>query len=316
MRPDIHRSTGIAWRLAPWQHGRMKWQQGRRSDNIEDARGAPSTGRGRVVRGAGLGGGAILLIVAIALVTGQDPTQILQQIEQQAPPPSEMPPDAAPGAPSGYDVEKDFISVILADTEDTWAALFQRSGLTYEPPKLRLFSDAVDSACGYNSSAVGPFYCPADRRVYLDLSFFRELDEQFGAPGDFAQAYVVAHEVGHHVQKLLGIDDQTHQLRRAARSDAEANELSVRQELQADCFAGAWAHHAQAQRQLLEGGDLEEGLRAAAAIGDDRLQKMGTGRVQPEAWTHGSSEMRVRWFRRGFDSGDPDQCDTFSAQSL
>jgi predicted metalloprotease len=297
----------------------MKWQQGRRSDNVEDTRDSPTPGRGRLVRGAGLGGGAILLVVAIALVTGQDPLKLLQQVEQQAPTSStdaqpDAPLDAPPDAPAGYDAEKDFISVILADTEDTWTALFAKSGRTYEPPKLRLFSDAVDSACGYNSAAVGPFYCPADRRVYLDLAFFRELDEQFGAPGDFAQAYVVAHEVGHHVQKLLGISDQAHGLSRGS-SEAEANDVSVRTELQADCFAGVWAHHAQAQRQLLEGGDLEEGLRAAAAIGDDRLQRMGTGRVQPEAWTHGSSEMRVRWFRRGFDSGDPDQCDTFSVET-
>jgi hypothetical protein len=197
---------------------------------------------------------------------------------------------------------------VLADTEDTWEAIFQRgTGRRYPPPTLVVFNDAVDSACGMNSAAVGPFYCPADQKVYIDLAFFRDLEQRFGAPGDFARAYVIAHEVGHHVQNVLGVFDQVRQ-----RSTAQtANDLSVRQELQADCFAGVWGHYA-AQKQMLEPGDVEEGLNAAAAIGDDRIQRRTQGRVAPESWTHGSSEQRVEWFRRGLDSGRPDACDTFA----
>jgi hypothetical protein len=200
------------------------------------------------------------------------------------------------------------VSKVLADTEDTWEAIFQRgTGRRYPPPTLVVFNDAVDSACGMNSAAVGPFYCPADQKVYIDLAFFRDLEQRFGAPGDFARAYVIAHEVGHHVQNVLGVFDQVRQ-----RSTAQtANDLSVRQELQADCFAGVWGHYA-AQKQMLEPGDVEEGLNAAAAIGDDRIQRRTQGRVAPESWTHGSSEQRVEWFRRGLDSGRPDACDTFA----
>jgi predicted metalloprotease len=209
----------------------------------------------------------------------------------------------------------EFVSVVLADTEDSWRAIFAQSGKRYEEPRLVLFRNGVRSACGTASSAVGPFYCPGDRKVYLDLAFFDDLQQRFGAPGDFAQAYVIAHEVGHHVQTLLGVSAQVQQAG-AKLDDAGRNRLSVRQELQADCFAGVWGHTANRERQVLEPGDLEEALVAATAIGDDRLQKEAQGRVVPDSFTHGSSEQRERWFRRGFESGDPGVCDTFSAKTL
>jgi len=204
----------------------------------------------------------------------------------------------------------DFVSVVLADTEDTWTEIFRASGKRYQPPRLVLFTDAVRSACGFNSAAVGPFYCPGDQKVYIDLGFYRELRNKFGAPGDFAQAYVIAHEVGHHVQNLLGISARVREAQGAG-GVRQANALSVKLELQADCFAGVWGYHADAERQLLEQGDIEEGLNAAAAIGDDRLQKMARGQVNPESWTHGSSKQRVYWFRRGLETGDPGACGTF-----
>jgi predicted metalloprotease len=208
-----------------------------------------------------------------------------------------------------------FVSMVLADTEDTWVELFQRAGRQYEYPKLVLYSGAIGSACGLGQAAMGPFYCPADQKVYIDLAFYAELKSRFQAPGDFAQAYVIAHEIGHHVQNLLGISDKVHRaMERADR--AQANELSVRLELQADCFAGVWAHHADRARQVLEQGDIEEGLNAASAIGDDRLQKQARGTVSPDSFTHGSSAQRVRWFKRGIESGDIKQCNTFQAQQL
>jgi hypothetical protein len=218
-------------------------------------------------------------------------------------------------APAGDEPLKDFVSVILADTEDTWGELFQRMGRQYERPHLVLFSGAVKSACGFAEAAVGPFYCPGDRKLYIDLSFYRDLRDKLGAPGDFAQAYVIAHEVGHHVQNLLGIAEKV-QAAQGRRSRTEANALQVRMELQADCLAGVWANNAQRARNLLESGDIEEGLNAASAIGDDRLQRQAQGRVVPESFTHGSSAQRVRWFKRGIDSGDPGQCDTFTAAKL
>jgi uncharacterized protein len=205
--------------------------------------------------------------------------------------------------------------VVLADTEDTWHPLFEQIDRTYEEPTLVLFSGAVESACGFANAAVGPFYCPGDRQVYIDLGFFEELSDRFGAPGDFAQAYVLAHEVGHHVQTLLGISDQVRSVREQL-GEADANALSVRQELQADCFAGIWANHADRSRQLLEQGDIEEGLRAASAIGDDRLQRQAQGYVVPESFTHGSSEQRMRWFQAGFAEGELSACDTFGAGQL
>jgi uncharacterized protein len=209
----------------------------------------------------------------------------------------------------------DFVSVVLADTEDTWDELFQPMGLMYEHPGLVLFKDSVSSACGSAQAAMGPFYCPADRKVYIDLSFYHDLQTRFGAPGDFAQAYVIAHEVGHHVQNLLGISQKVHAAISRA-SKAEANQLSVRQELQADCFAGIWGYHAHTQRKLLDSGDLEEALTAASAIGDDRLQRQSQGTVTPDTFTHGTSAQRVRWFKRGFTSGTIGECDTFNTNQL
>jgi predicted metalloprotease len=209
----------------------------------------------------------------------------------------------------------DFVSVVLADTEDTWHQLFRQMGSKYEEPNLVLFRGATKTACGFGQAAMGPFYCPADHKVYIDLSFYSDLKDRFKAPGDFAQAYVIAHEVGHHVQTLLGISQKVQKAKRST-SEVEGNKLSVRQELQADCFAGIWAYHADRSRQLLEAGDIEEGLNAASAIGDDRLQKQSQGYVSPDSFTHGSSEQRVKWFKIGFEHGDLKQCDTFSVKSL
>jgi len=213
------------------------------------------------------------------------------------------------------DEQAEFVSVVLGDTEDTWGEIFSQAGQRYQPPTLVLFTDVVRSACGMAQSAMGPFYCPLDQKVYIDLGFYRDLQQRFRAPGDFAQAYVIAHEVGHHIQTLLGISQQV-QKQRERMSQEMGNQLSVRLELQADCFAGVWAHHAHRSRQLLEEGDVEEGLNAAAAIGDDRLQRQTQGTVVPESFTHGSSEQRVRWFRRGFESGSVNNCDTFNARTL
>ncbi len=265
----------------------------------------------RVSRGiAGGGIGAVILLVA-ALFFGVDPSIVLQNgptFEDTTSSPQGQPPTAGGELP-------EFVSVVLADTEDTWHAIFQELGGTYQEPTMVLFTGAVQSACGFAQAAVGPFYCPGDRRVYLDLSFFEELRTRFGAPGDFAQAYVIAHEIGHHVQTLLGITQEVNRLRGQV-GQVEANDLSVRVELQADCFAGLWAHRAQRSRQILEEGDIEEGLNAASAIGDDRLQRESRGYVSPDSFTHGSSAQRVRWFERGLASGDPASCDTFSADRI
>jgi hypothetical protein len=277
----------------------MRWQSGRRSGNVQDRR-----GRGGMMVGGGLGA---IVITVVALLLGVDPDSVTTN---GATPADEV----APGNPDqfrGVDEEADFIAVVLADTEDTWNALFAARGETYREPQLVLFEDVVHSACGIAQSAVGPFYCPPDQQLYLDLTFFRELSQRFGAPGDFARAYVVAHEVGHHVQTLLGISDNV-RAAQARASQSESNAIQVRMELQADCLAGIWAHHAQRERQVLEPGDIEEALGAAAAIGDDRLQRETQGRVVPESFTHGTSAQRTQWFRNGFDSGDPDRCDTFT----
>ncbi len=252
----------------------------------------------------GAGGiGTLLIVLVVSYLTGTNPLTLLQVVEDTAPQTTQSVPT---GAPSG-DPQAEFVSVVLADLEDTWGRIFQSSGQRYQAPVLVLFTDAVQSACGSASSASGPFYCPGDQKVYLDLSFFRELDQRFSAPGDFAQAYVVAHEVGHHVQNLLGINDQVGR----ARGSAAANGLSVRLELQADCFAGVWGFHAQ-RKNLLDSGDVDEGLAAAAAIGDDRLTR---GRVSPDSFTHGTSAQRARWLRQGLSTGDVNQCDTFRAAS-
>lgn len=301
----------------------MRWQQGRRSSNVDDrrAQGGGGGGGGRGGRGIKLGGGGMLVVVVIAVgmaLMGKDPSSLLQAVAGSGGSGGSggsASSGATPAPNPAQDQLADFATVVLADTEDVWGELFTAQGRSYRVPQLVLFRGSVDSACGRNTAAVGPFYCPGDLKVYIDLSFFDDLDRRFGAPGDFAQAYVIAHEVGHHVQKLMGISDRVHAQRRRA-SEAEGNELSVRQELQADCFAGVWAHHANRERQLLEPGDIEEGLRAAAAIGDDTLQRRSGGAVSPESWTHGSSAQRVRWFRQGFSTGDAAQCDTFTAGQL
>lgn len=287
----------------------MRWQSGRRSGNVEDRRGI-SMGRG----GATLGCGGLILVLAFALITGRDPREILQLVEQtQGPSTSvQQPAPGAPAQPRPDDQLADFVSVVLADTEDTWTPIFKAMGRSYTPPALVLFTDSVESACGYNTAATGPFYCPGDRKVYIDLGFYGELRDRFGAPGDFAQAYVIAHEIGHHVQNELGVSSEVHRLEQSS-SEREANALSVRLELQADCYAGVWANHAESQRQMLEQGDVEEGLNAAAAIGDDRLQRSAGRSVSPDSWTHGSSEQRVKWFKTGMQSGDPRDCDTFGS---
>jgi len=277
----------------------------RRSENVEDRRGMPMGGAGLK-----LGGGGILLIVVLSLLTGTNPLDILGGLVEEAPPSSV---ESGPQRKRPQDdPHADFIWDSLGDTEDTWSRMFEQGGGTYEPPRLVLFSGAVQSACGQASSAVGPFYCPPDRRVYLDLQFFRELSERFGAPGDFARAYVVAHEIGHHVQNLLGTSERVQQ-QRSRMDQAGANALSVRLELQADCYAGVWGFSA-ARRNILEPGDVEAALAAATAIGDDRLQKQSRGYVVPESFTHGSSAQRVKWFRTGLESGDVRRCDTFAAR--
>jgi predicted metalloprotease len=301
----------------------MRWKDGRRSDNVEDRRGqspgyaaagaAPlllrflpamirsKTGRVILVVGViAIFGGKLLGIDVLSLFLGGGATAPAQQSREFSQQEQQL---------------ADFVSVVLADTEDTWRQIFLQNGRSYSEPTLVLFSGRVNSACGMASAAVGPFYCPGDQKLYIDLSFFNDLKVRHGAPGDFAQAYVVAHEVGHHVQTLLGISSQVQEAGRG-RSKAEVNALSVRQELQADCFAGLWGHAANSQRQLLDPGDLEEALRAATAIGDDRLQREAGGQVVPDSFTHGSSAQRVAWFKRGFESGDFAACDTFADNSL
>ena len=281
----------------------MRLDQERESSNIEDRRGM------RVSRG-GLAGGGIgtIVVVLIGLYFGIDPTVLLQTNVDTTPAPQSRQAGA-------NDEMRDFVSRVLASTERTWGEIFRRNGAEYEQPKLVLFSGAVESACGFAQAASGPFYCPQDRKVYIDLDFFRELRERFRAPGDFAQAYVIAHEIGHHVQNQLGTMRKVQQAQGRSERGA-ANAVSVRLELQADCYAGIWAGTANRERKILEEGDVEEGLNAAAQIGDDRIQKRTQGYVVPEGFTHGSAEQRVRWFRRGLESGDLKQCDTFSSRSV
>jgi predicted metalloprotease len=269
---------------------------------------------GRGVRVGGFGIGGTLIILLLGLVFGFDPSILLNGgyvDEGPAPRSSTVNPGSMPSAQSGAEGDlANFVSVVLAETEDVWGNIFSQSGRTYEEPVLVLFSDAVQSGCGSARSTMGPFYCPADRKLYIDLSFYRDLRSRMGAPGDFAQAYVIAHEVGHHVQNLLGVSRDVQAAQRQV-SQSEANALSVRVELQADCFAGIWAHSMAQKQGVLEDGDIEEALNAASAVGDDRLQKQATGRVTPDSFTHGSSAQRVQWFRRGLDSGSPNSCDTF-----
>jgi predicted metalloprotease len=284
----------------------MRLEESRRSENVEDRRGA---GIPRGVQIGGAGGIGLLLLVVLAMAFGVDPSVLIQQDESGAPPQVSVPRDGAGAPAAGSDSIRDFVSAVLAETEDVWTEIFRSAGRTYVPPKLVLFTGAVHSACGLAQSATGPFYCPLDQKVYLDYSFFRDLDTRFGASGDFAEAYVIAHEVGHHVQTLLGITQRVHDLRSRV-SRAEGNALSVRVELQADCLAGLWASRAHKARQILETGDIEEGLNAASAVGDDRIQRRTTGHVVPDSFTHGSSAQRVEWFRRGLQSGTLQACDT------
>ncbi|HEX2204965.1 MAG TPA: neutral zinc metallopeptidase [Longimicrobium sp.] len=277
----------------------MRWQGGGRSSNVEDRRG---------MRPGLVGGGLGAVVLAlVGMFLGVDLGPIAGG--------GGAPPEAPAGAPPAEDEKAQFVATVLGSTEETWNGIFAQNGQDYPEPTLVLFTGAVQSACGFAQAAVGPFYCPTDGKVYIDLQFYEDLRSQLGAPGDFAQAYVIAHEVGHHVQNLTGVSDQVHQARQRM-SEAEGNAMSVRLELQADCYAGVWGNHSQRQRQWLETGDVEEALNAASAIGDDRLQKQAQGQVVPESFTHGSSAQRVRWFQRGFQSGDPAQCNTFDAATL
>lgn len=283
----------------------MRWQGGRESENVEDRR---RSGGGTVMIGGGLG--TILLILVVALLGG-DPQQLLQNLPQQQAQPGGGNADQ-PLTKEEIEAGK-FVSAVLAQTEDVWHAEFKKLGRGYQEPKLVLFSGQVSTGCGNASAAVGPFYCPADQQVYIDLSFFDDMRQKFHAPGDFAQAYVIAHEIGHHVQKLLGTSDKVHAMRSRV-NETEYNKLSVRLELQADYYAGVWAHHAQKQFSILEPGDMEEAITAANAIGDDTLQKRFQRTVIPERFTHGTSAQRIRWFKRGFQSGDIRQGDTFTVE--
>ena len=281
----------------------MLWKGRRESGNIEDRRGMS---RGGLAVGGGLG---TAVIVLVAMLLGVDPGELINSTgTEPTSTPSARPTSAAD------DELKRFVAVVLADTEDVWSGIFQQTGRRYADPKLILFSDQVQSACGVAGSSVGPFYCPGDQNVYIDLAFYRQLRDRLGAPGDFAQAYVIAHEVGHHVQSLLGISDKVHSAQ-SRMSRSQANDLSVRLELQADFFAGLWAKQAK-DKGFLEAGDIEEALGAASAVGDDRLQRQSQGRVVPDSFTHGTSEQRVRWFRKGLETGDFNQGDTFSARTL
>jgi hypothetical protein len=281
----------------------MRWQGRRQSSNVEDRRGRPAGG-------LALGGGAGLVLLVVALLFGADPRVLLQQAQSL----DSTTPPAGTTEPA-QDEPVAFAATILAETEDVWKLEFQRMGREYVEPSLVLFTDRVESACGMAGAAVGPFYCPLDSKVYLDLAFFEVMRDQLGAPGDFAQAYVIAHEVGHHVQNLLGISERVRSVRDQL-TEAEGNQLSVRLELQADFLAGMWAHHSDRLRPLLETGDLEEGLDAASAIGDDRLQRRSRGTVVPDAFTHGTSAQRVRWFRLGYETGDFSRGDTFKEARL
>jgi uncharacterized protein len=288
----------------------MRWQMGRRSDNVEDRRGSGSAPQ--VIVGGGVG---TIVLALIAMALGVDPSIILDSSSSSPNAPTRISQQAPAGAPPANDQLSQFVSVVLADTEDTWHTVFRQMGRTYTDPKLVLFSDSIRSACGSAQSAMGPFYCPADRKVYIDLSFYRDLKNLHQAPGDFAQAYVIAHEVGHHVQNLMGVSEKV-QATQQRMSRTQANQLSVRQELQADCFAGVWANKAQAERQILDEGDIQEALNAASQIGDDRLQAQARGYVTPESFTHGSSTQRVHWFTQGFKNGSVSRCNTFADSEI
>ncbi|MGH8539491.1 MAG: KPN_02809 family neutral zinc metallopeptidase [Stenotrophobium sp.] len=287
----------------------MDWKQGRRSDNVEDDRGA-SSGGGIGIGHLGVGG--VAAVVVISLLLGQNPLQMLGLVDQM----QGGAPAQTQSAPPQNDRNADFVRAILGETEDVWGGIFQQAGQTYQPPKLIMFSGRVSTACGGASSASGPFYCPGDQRVYLDVTFFNEMQAKLGGGGDFADAYVIAHEVGHHVQNLMGTSAKVDQARAQGQAMEGADGLSVRMELQADCYAGVWAFQAQQRHHWLQDGDVEQALNTATAIGDDRLQKQAQGTVVPDSFTHGGSEQRVRWFSAGFKSGEVGRCDTFSAKTL
>ncbi len=288
----------------------MKWEGNRQSDNVEDRRSSASSGGSRGGRNIGIGSIAIALVVSYFL--GVSPVTVLNVLSGGSTPTTQQSPAQRPPAD---DRMGQFVSTVLGDTEDVWGKVFTQGGATYRQPKLVLFRGATATACGQGQAAMGPFYCPADQKVYIDLGFYETLKNQLGAPGDFAQAYVIAHEVGHHVQNLLGITTKMDQMRGRV-SETEYNAMSVRLELQADCFAGVWANHAQEARQLLEAGDVEEAMNAAARIGDDALQGARGGSVVPESFTHGTSAQRQRWFNNGLKNGSVKRCDTFSAPQL
>lgn len=289
----------------------MRWERTRRSENVEDRRGM----QGPVMVGGGM---VTIVIVVVALMMGADPIAVLNQVNNAQQQIQQQNPQGANARPRNPEEEalKEFVAHVLGSTEDVWTDIFrQQEQMNYQKPRLVLFTGRVNSACGLASSAVGPFYCPGDSKVYLDLEFFRELQDRFNAPGDFAQAYVIAHEVGHHVQNQLGISQKVDEARRRL-SKAQYNQLSVRLELQADFFAGVWAHHANKREKIIEPGDLEEALQAATAIGDDKLQMESQGYVVPDSFTHGTSAQRLRWFKKGFETGDIRQGDTFNARNL
>jgi uncharacterized protein len=295
----------------------MDWKGGRRSDNLEDLRGSPSAGGGMGLLGLVFrflpfllktAIGRRILVIGIIVIGGAkllgfDPLQVAS--------PTNTPTERAELSTKDQELA-DFVSVVLANTEDVWTTLFQQHGATYKPPRLVLFRNSVNSACGFAQSAMGPFYCPGDSKVYIDLAFYEDMKNQLGAPGDFAQAYVIAHEVGHHIQNLLGVSKKVREAEQGL-SKADANKLSVKQELQADCFAGVWGHYADKNFRMLEDGDLEEAMNAASAIGDDNLQQKSQGHVRPESFTHGSSKQRMEWFKRGMEKGSIQDCDTFAA---
>ena len=288
----------------------MDFRNGRESRNVEDRRGQG----GRRLGGGGKIGIGTIVLALIAMYFGIDPSVVLNTSEMMSPPAIESTQPGQARSPAEDEMAR-FVSMVLADTEDTWGPIFKAGGAQYREPGMVLYTGATRSACGVGQAEMGPFYCPADGKVYLDLSFFNELGQRYGAQGDFAQAYVIAHEVGHHVQNLLGISDKVQQARQRV-SEREANLLSVRLELQADCLSGVWANHAHRSRQVLEAGDVEEGLAAASAVGDDKMQKRAQGYAVPDSFTHGSAAQRVRWFRQGLESGELRACDTFSAPNL
>jgi len=297
----------------------MKWEGNRESDNVEDRRGGGGGGGGGglggLIGGRGIGIGTIVIALLGGWAFGINPLTILSLLSGGGAPTAQVQQQAPAHKPPADDRMARFVSTVLADTEDVWTDVFAKGGATYQEPRLVLFRGATQTACGAGQAAMGPFYCPADRKVYIDLGFYETLKNQLGAPGEFAQAYVIAHEVGHHVQNLLGISGKMEQMR-AKVSPVQYNALSVRLELQADCFAGVWAHHAQNARQILENGDIESAMNAAAKIGDDALQKQSQGRVVPESFTHGTSAQRTRWFNNGLQNGSVKGCDTFSARNL